>query len=59
MIVREMFVEFVFPAIAERGHDWMAYLDGNQEDGPFGCGETKQAAIDDLAEQLDENGEWV
>jgi hypothetical protein len=46
----------VYPPIPIRCFDWCAYLDG-QEEGLVGCGETEQAAIDDLKQQIEEAAE--
>lgn len=42
--------EFVYPPIPIRSQDWIAYFDGREEEGPYGSGETEQAAIEDLIE---------
>lgn len=36
------------PPIPERSWDWVAYYDGNEEDGDYGYGRTEAEAIDDL-----------
>ena len=45
--------QFINPPIPIRSHDYVAWVDGNEE-GPIGYGETEQEAIDCLSEQLDE-----
>jgi len=40
----------VFPPIPTRAMDWCAYLDGQEESGPYGWGETEADAIADLLE---------
>lgn len=42
----------VLPAIPIRNHDWMAYVDGMEEDGPYGWGETEEQAVADLNQML-------
>jgi hypothetical protein len=44
-----------YPPIPIRDFDWIAYPDGAEEDGPFGYGRTKQEAIDDLNEQMEDD----
>ena len=47
--------EHVFPPIPVREWDWSAVDDNTYEPGcPIGWGRTKQAAIDDLIDQLSE-----
>lgn len=41
----------VHPPIPCRDYDWCAYRDGKEEEGQYGWGKTKQAAIDDLLQQ--------
>jgi len=45
---------FVFPPIPNRNFDWSAYLDGNEESGPYGQGASEHIAIADLVQQLAE-----
>ena len=45
---------YLYPPIPLRDHDWCAYLDGREEDGPYGWGATEQAAIDDLLQELEQ-----
>jgi hypothetical protein len=47
-------VEFAFPPIPVRSFDWAAWIDGTEERGPIGRGATREAAVDDLLEQLEE-----
>jgi hypothetical protein len=42
-----------YPPIPVRHLDWSAYLDGQEETGPYGHGATEQEAIDNLKEQLE------
>jgi hypothetical protein len=43
----------VYPPIPIREFDWCAYLDGEEEAGPYGWGRSEAEAIADLKEQLD------
>ena len=45
--------EFVYPPIPFRGMDWRAYFDGEEEDGPYGQGESEADAILSLCEAAD------
>ena len=50
----------VYPPIPIRNFDWAAYDENTYDDGPscVGYGETKEAAIADLLEQVaEESGE--
>lgn len=44
---------YVYPPIPIRSLDWEAYLDGWEETGPYGHGETCEEAVADLREKLD------
>ncbi len=44
--------EYVKPPIPTTMFDWMAYIDGEEEDGPTGRGPTELEALRDLCEQL-------
>lgn len=44
----------VKPPIPTRAWDYSAVLDGYDAGDPMGWGETEQAAIDDLLQQLEE-----
>lgn len=48
--------EFIQPPIPDRSHDWVAWMDGKDETGPFGYGRTKEEAIRDLQDQSWEDG---
>lgn len=41
------------PPIPIRTFDWMAWFDGEEEEGYHGYGTTEQDAINDLKEQLE------
>ena len=45
--------ENICPPIPDRRHDWTAWVDGKEEDGPYGYGPTEQDAINDLKEHLE------
>jgi hypothetical protein len=47
-------VDFVYPPIPIRAFDWAAWQDGHEEFGPCGTGATREAAVADLFEQLEE-----
>jgi hypothetical protein len=57
MSVLAVKVEPVYPPIPTRNFDWMACIEGNEEDGPYGRGPTEDAAIEDLIEQVFELGQ--
>lgn len=44
--------ECIMPPIQMRDLDWLALIDGQEEDGPYGRGPTEVDALRDLAEQL-------
>ena len=44
----------IFPPIPLRQFDWSAVTDNYEPGHPVGYGETKQAAIDDLLDQLED-----
>lgn len=46
--------EFVYPPIPDRTSDWSAVEDGYEPPMPMGWGQTEEAAIADLVEQLEE-----
>lgn len=39
---------FAYPPIPDRGRDWAAYYEGNEEGGNYGWGKTEKEAIEDL-----------
>lgn len=45
-------IDYVFPPIPVRSFDWAVWIDGREESGPYGRGPTREAAINDLFEQL-------
>ena len=47
-------VNYIYPPIPDRRHDWCAYVDGWEEDGPYGWGATKFSALMDLIDMLEE-----
>ena len=44
----------VKPPIPTTKFDWCAYIDGDEEHGPYGWGEIEELAIIDLKEQLND-----
>ena len=52
----QVIVTEVAPAIPERGYDWTAYVDGQEEGGPYGWGPTVPAALRALAEEMEGHG---
>ena len=44
----KIITQYIKPPIPIRIYDWVAYLDGNEEDGPYGYGKTECEAIEDL-----------
>jgi hypothetical protein len=53
-VERKICTSFVNPPIPIRAFDWQAWVDGQEEAGPYGSGRTEQEAISDLREQLEE-----
>lgn len=47
-------LDCVYPPIPTNAFDWCAYLDGQEENGAYGYGATKAAAIADLLSVLAE-----
>lgn len=50
----QIIVEYVHPPIPFRGHDYCASLDNYDGGDPLGWGETREEAIADLIEQLEQ-----
>jgi hypothetical protein len=46
--------QFTYPPIPSRAYDWSAWVDGQEEHGPYGHGATEADAINDLRDQLEE-----
>lgn len=46
--------EFVNPPIGIRCHDWQAWIDGQEESGIVGSGETEAEAVAMLLEMLED-----
>jgi hypothetical protein len=44
--------DFIYPPIPIRQFDWVAWLDGCEEDGPYGYGQTEDAAIAELYAEM-------
>jgi hypothetical protein len=53
---RRIITEHVYPPIPIREFDWCATFADYEPGAPQGYGATKQAAIDDLMSQADEEG---
>ena len=49
--MRKIVTDNICPPIPDRQFDWIAYFDGDEENGPCGYGPTEEAAVADLAEQ--------
>lgn len=45
---------YVNPPVPSRSFDWVAFIDGREEDGPHGWGKTEQEAIADLKDIIEE-----
>jgi hypothetical protein len=46
--------EYVAPPVPSNIYDWLAYMDGQDEDGPHGRGPSELEAVKDLCNQLAE-----
>ena len=46
--------EFIHPPICYKTHDWVAYIDGDEESGQYGYGPTEAEAIADLEKQTED-----
>lgn len=44
---------YVYPPIPWRQFDWCAFIDGEEEAGPYGWGPTEEDAIADLKAELE------
>ena len=44
----KIIVSFIYPPIPDRSHDWIAYFDGMEENGPKGYGPTAEGALRDM-----------
>jgi hypothetical protein len=54
MSTKKIITSYDPPPIPLRRFDWSAYQDGWEPGEPFGRGPTKEAAIADLLEQIEE-----
>jgi len=54
---KKLITHHVNPPIPIRTHDWQAYLDGEEERGHCGWGETRKDAILDLLCEIDDRME--
>lgn len=50
---KRIITDHIKPPIPIRHHDWVAYKDGDDEEGPHGYGRTEAEAIEDLKTWLD------
>jgi hypothetical protein len=55
MATTKIRTNYDWPPIPIRSHDWSAWVDGREEDGPYGHGSTEEEAIADLKEKMDED----
>lgn len=51
---KKIVTSYVYPPIPCRSYDWSAVTEGYEEGEPMGWGPTKERAIEDLMEQLEE-----
>jgi hypothetical protein len=52
----KIILSYGYPPIPIR-YDWVAYVDGREEDGPCGYGATKLEALSELLDRLEEEEE--
>ena len=52
----KIITDYVNPPIPIRSMDWAAWIDGQEEFGPYGHGRTEAEALADLEEQIEERG---
>jgi len=55
--MNKIVVEYVNPPIPIRVYDWCAWIEGEQETGPWGYGKNEEAAVKDLLECLQDEEE--
>jgi hypothetical protein len=55
--MRKLVTTCDFPPIPDRRFDWRAYIDGDEESGKYGYGQTEAEAIADFAETWGEEYE--
>jgi len=48
----KVITQYICPPIPVRGADWVAYIDGTEEDGVRGFGKTEKDALHDLFFEL-------
>jgi hypothetical protein len=46
----------IYPPVPSTRFDWCAYIDGQEESGRYGYGPTREAAVAELFESIDEAG---
>lgn len=49
-------VQQINPPIPTRVFDWVAWIDGSEEEGPYGFGASKKEALDDLDHNMEPIG---
>jgi hypothetical protein len=50
----QIVTDYVCPPIPTRAFDWCAYFEGDEEDGPRGWGASKEEAVQNLLDIVDE-----
>lgn len=53
----QIVTDYVCPPIPTRAFDWCAYFDGDEEDGPRGWGASKEEAVRELMNIIEEEKE--
>lgn len=51
---RKIITKYIYPPIPWRSFDWVAYREGNEENGPFYWGATEADALAELKEYEEE-----
>lgn len=54
LVMRKIVTSNVYPPIPVRDFDWVAYREGDEENGPRGYGKTETEAVRDLEENYDD-----
>lgn len=49
----QVITHYACPPIPDRGCDWVAYIDGDEELGRYGYGATERNAVADLVDTLE------
>jgi hypothetical protein len=53
--MKTIIITYILPPIPDRSHDWCAYFDGQEEEGPYGYGPTAYEALDSLFQYFEES----